>query len=132
MLQAGEKNSADATTDVHPRVTKQFLSELLDQRILLLDGAMGTTVFAMGLSESSMRGGYLEDHHKDVKNFVDILSLTCPEAVTEIHRRFLAAGADIIETNTFGSSPLGMEEFELPGSMMREINLAAVACARRA
>jgi 5-methyltetrahydrofolate--homocysteine methyltransferase len=114
------------------KTTRQQLEELLEQRILILDGAMGTTVFAMGISEDSMRGKYLADHHKDVKNFVDILCLTRPDAVTEIHRRYLEAGADIVETNTFGSSPLGMEEFELPEEMVREINLAAAACARRA
>ena len=79
-----------------------------------------------------MRGARLADHHKDLKNFVDILCLTRPEAVTQIHRQYLEAGADIIETNTFGSSPIGMEEFDLPAEMVREINLAAAACARKA
>ena len=108
------------------------LEQLLAQRILVLDGAMGTTVFAMGIDEAAMRGSRFAGHHKDLKNFVDILCLTRPEAVTEIHRQYLAAGADIIETNTFGSSPLGMEEFALPAELMREINLAAAACARQA
>ncbi|MHB0955826.1 MAG: methionine synthase [Pirellulaceae bacterium] len=108
------------------------LEQLLKQRILVLDGAMGTTVFGMGIDERAMRGDRFADHHKDLKNYVDILCLTRPEAVTEIHRQYLAAGADIIETNTFGSSPLGMEEFALPRELMREINLAAAACARQA
>ena len=108
------------------------LEQLLAQRILVLDGAMGTTVFAMGIDEAAMRGSRFAGHHKDLKNFVDVLCLTRPDAVTEIHRQYLAAGADIIETNTFGSSPLGMEEFALPRELMREINLAAAACARRA
>ncbi len=108
------------------------LEQLLAQRILVLDGAMGTTVFAMGIDEAAMRGSRFAGHHKDLKNFVDVLCLTRPDAVTEIHRQYLAAGADIIETNTFGSSPLGMEEFALPPELMREINLAAAACARRA
>ncbi len=102
------------------------------ERIVVLDGAMGTTVFAMGMDEAAMRGSRLAGHHKDLKNYVDILCLTQPEAVTDIHRQYLAAGADIIETNTFGSSPIGMEEYELPAGLMREINQAAVACARRA
>lgn len=104
----------------------------MNERILVLDGAMGTTVFALGIDEASMRGDRLKNHHKDLKNFVDILCLTRPEIVTEIHRQYLAAGADIIETNTFGSSPVGMEEYALPAGTMREINLAAAACARRA
>ncbi len=92
---------------------------------------MGTTVFALGIDESTMRGSRLANHHKDLKNFVDILCLTHPEAVTQIHRQYLEAGADIIETNTFGASPIGMEEFDLPAELVREINLAAAACARR-
>ena len=79
-----------------------------------------------------MRGERFAGHSKDLKNFVDILSITQPDAVTEIHRQFLEAGADIVETNTFNSSPVGMQEFELPLELMREMNLAAAACARRA
>ena len=63
---------------------------------------------------------------------MDILCLTRPDAVTQIHRQYLEAGADIIETNTFGSSPIGMEEFDLPAELVREINLAAATCAREA
>ncbi len=129
---AVERDKADRmTTDSRPGVRQQ-LERLLTQRILVLDGAMGTTVFALGMDEAAMRGPRLATHHKDLKNFVDILSLTQPELVTEIHRQYLAAGADIIETNTFGSSPIGMDEFDLPADLMREINLAAARCARRA
>ncbi len=110
---------------------REQLINLLKQRILVLDGAMGTTVFALGIDEASMRGAQLAGHHKELKNFVDILCLTRPEAVTQIHRQFLEAGADIIETNTFGSSPIGMAEFQLPAEMVRKINLAAAACAAR-
>jgi 5-methyltetrahydrofolate--homocysteine methyltransferase len=109
-----------------------LLEALLAERILLLDGAMGTQVQALGLDERGIRGERLAGHHKDLKNFADILCLTHPEKVTEIHRRYLAAGADIVETNTFGASPLGMVEFELPPELVRDINAAAVACARRA
>jgi len=79
-----------------------------------------------------MRGERFAGHHKDLKNFADVLCLTHPAELTEIHRRYLAAGADIIETNTFGASPIGAIEFELPDDVIREINQAAVACARRA
>ncbi|HEX2476407.1 MAG TPA: methionine synthase, partial [Lacipirellulaceae bacterium] len=108
------------------------LESLLAERILLLDGAMGTQVQALGFDERAMRGERFAGHHKDLKNFADVLCLTHPHEVTEIHRRYLAAGADIIETNTFGASPIGAIEFELEGDIIREINLAAAACARRA
>jgi 5-methyltetrahydrofolate--homocysteine methyltransferase len=109
-----------------------LLESLLAERILLLDGAMGTQVQALGYDERGMCGEQFAGHHKDLKNFADVLCLTHPNDVTEIHRRYLAAGADIIETNTFGASPIGAIEFELGDDAIREINRAAVACARRA
>jgi 5-methyltetrahydrofolate--homocysteine methyltransferase len=117
-----------------PTVTDKTdqLESLLAERILLLDGAMGTQVQALDLDERAARGERFADHHKDLKNFSDILCLTRPDEVTEIHRRYFAAGADIVETNTFGASPIGMEDFELPVELVREINASAVACARRA
>jgi 5-methyltetrahydrofolate--homocysteine methyltransferase len=115
------------TTDISDQ-----LESLLSERILVLDGAMGTQVQALGLDERGVRGERFADHHKDLKNFADILCLTHPDAVTEIHRRYLAADADIVETNTFGASLVGMEEFGLSNELVREINTAAVACARRA
>jgi 5-methyltetrahydrofolate--homocysteine methyltransferase len=108
------------------------IKELLSQRILILDGAMGTMVQRLGLDESAVRAERFADHHKDLKNFTDILCLTHPRAVTDIHRAYLEAGADIVETNSFGASPVGMEEFELPVELVGEINAAAVACARAA
>jgi 5-methyltetrahydrofolate--homocysteine methyltransferase len=110
----------------------ELLESLLNDRILLLDGAMGTQIQALGLDERGVRGERFAGHHKDLKNFADILCLTHPNEVTEIHRRYLAAGADIVETNTFGASPIGMDEFDLPNELVREINAAAVAVARRA
>jgi 5-methyltetrahydrofolate--homocysteine methyltransferase len=111
---------------------QQLIEDQLAQKVLLLDGAVGTMVFALGLDEAGMRGERFAGHHKDLKNFVDILSLTHPHELIEIHRRYLEAGADIIETNTFQASPVGMQEFDLPGELVREINLAAVRCAREA
>jgi 5-methyltetrahydrofolate--homocysteine methyltransferase len=108
------------------------LESLLAERILLLDGAMGTQIQALGFDERAVRGERFAGHHKDLKNFADILCVTHPDEVTDIHRRYLDAGADIVETNTFGASPVGMEEFDLPLVLVREINAAAVACARRA
>lgn len=108
------------------------LEELCRQRIMILDGAMGTMVQQLKLDEQAIRGDRFASHTKDLKNFTDILCLTHPEKVTEIHRKYFDAGADIVETNTFGASPIGMVEFDLPLDLVHEINVAAVECARRA
>lgn len=108
------------------------LSHLIRERILLLDGAMGTMIQRLGLSEADVRGERFAEHNKDLKNFSDILCLTHPEKITDIHRAYYAAGSDIVETNSFGASPVGMVEFGLPLELVDEINHAAVACARKA
>src|SRR3990172_8613568 len=126
-LQSLNRMSKSTVTDKTP-----LLESLLAERILVLDGAMGTEIQALGLDERGVRGERFADHHKDLKNFPDILSLTHPNEIADVHRHYLAAGADIVETNTFGASPLGMEDFALPLELVREINLAAVAEARRA
>src|SRR5262245_29530255 len=112
--------------------TYDRLEEQLGDRILVLDGAMGTMIQALRLWEADVRGERFSKHHKDLARFSDILCLTRAADITEIHRKYLAAGADIIETNTFGASFVGMEEFQLPRELVREINMAAVRCARRA
>lgn len=108
------------------------LCHLIRERILLLDGAMGTMIQRLGLSESDVRGDRFADHHKDLKNFSDILCLTHPGKITDIHSAYFEAGSDIVETNSFGASPVGMVEFDLPLELVDEINHAAVACARKA
>ncbi|MFO0904531.1 MAG: methionine synthase [Pirellulales bacterium] len=108
------------------------LEELLERRILVLDGAMGTMIQALKLDDAAVRGERFKSHPKDLSRFADILCLTQPDAITQIHREYLEAGADIVETNTFGASAIGMDEFALPGELVREINMAAAACARRA
>ena len=119
-----------------PVRTKAYdqLESLLEDRILLLDGAMGTMIMRLGLDEAGVRGERFAGHRQDknLKNFSDILCLTRPADITQVHREYLAAGADIVETNTFGASPVGMLEFDLPLELVREINFAAVACARKA
>lgn len=112
----------------------QLIQQAISERILILDGAMGTMVQRLKLDEEAVRGERFAKHDsdKDLKNFTDILCLTHPDSVTSIHREYLAAGADIVETNTFGASLVGMEEFNLPTELIREINVAAVACARKA
>jgi 5-methyltetrahydrofolate--homocysteine methyltransferase len=114
--------------------TAQLLEQLLADRILILDGAMGTMIQRYKLSEEDVRGERFRDHHKDLVRFSDVLCLTHPDKITEIHRQYLAAGADIVETNSFGASPIGMDEFAFaePVELARELNYAAVECARRA
>jgi len=109
----------------------EVLHKLLEQRILVLDGAMGTMVHAFKFSEADFRGERFRSHHKDLKNFIDVLVLTQPDAIEQIHRQYLEAGADIIETNTFGATSVAMEDFGLQ-DCVRELNLAAVALARKA
>ena len=109
------------------------LEQLLGERIVILDGAMGTAIQTLKLSEADVRGARFADHPEPttLKNFVDLLCLTRPEAVTAIHHAYLEAGADVIETNTFGASPIAMQDFGL-AHLACEVNRAAVACARGA
>ena len=108
------------------------LSDLIRERILLLDGAMGTMIQRLKLDEMGVRGERFAEHHKDLKNFSDILCLTHPEKITAIHAAYYEAGSDIVETNSFNASPVGAMEFELGDELVLEINRAAVACARKA
>ncbi|QDT02692.1 Methionine synthase [Rubripirellula lacrimiformis] len=112
--------------------TSALLNDLLRQRILLLDGAMGTMIQRLGLDEAAVRSDRFAEHDRDLKNFSDILCLTHPEKITAIHSAYYEAGSDIVETNSFGASPVGMIEFNLPLELVDEINRAAVACARKA
>ncbi|MEX2119827.1 MAG: methionine synthase [Pirellulales bacterium] len=111
--------------------TRAVLENLLAERILVLDGAMGTMVHALKLTEADFRGTQFSDHGKDLKNFIDILSITQPDAIRHIHRQYLEAGADIIETNTFGATSVAMADFGLE-SRVRDVNLAATLLAREA
>ncbi|MGI9517704.1 MAG: methionine synthase, partial [Pirellulaceae bacterium] len=110
------------------------LLKRLENEILVLDGAMGTMTQRLKLDEQGVRSDRFADHDQQVQltNFGDILSLTHPEKIVDIHLQYLEAGADIIETNTFNASPVGMSEYKLPGQLMREINIAAAANARQA
>ncbi|WP_164103600.1 methionine synthase [Candidatus Laterigemmans baculatus] len=112
--------------------TSDLIAELLQTRILMLDGAMGTMIQRLHLDEAAVRGERFREHHKDLSRFSDILCLTHPEKITDIHRAYYEAGADIVETNSFGASPVGMVEFDLPVELVDEINAAAVRCARAA
>ncbi len=93
------------TTSQHPLV------EILKNRIAIIDGAMGTTIRTYGMTEADIRGERFKDATKDLKNNGDLFVLTQPEMIGDIHRRFLEAGADIIETNTFGATTISQSEF---------------------
>lgn len=112
--------------------SESILPELVRERILILDGAMGTMIQRLNLDEKAVRGERFAEHHKDLNRFSDILCLTHPDKITDIHRAYFAAGADIVETNSFGASPVGMIEFDLPLELVEEINIAAVTCAKKA
>ena len=85
--------------------------EILKKRIAIIDGAMGTTIRTYGMTEADMRGERFKDAKKDLKNNGDLFVLTQPAMIGDIHRRFLEAGADIIETNTFGATTIAQSEF---------------------
>ncbi|HKS38033.1 MAG TPA: homocysteine S-methyltransferase family protein, partial [Verrucomicrobiae bacterium] len=87
------------------------LEQVLRERIVILDGAMGTTIRSYGLGEAEIRGDRFKDCKKDLKNNGDLYSLTQPGTICDIHRRFLEAGADIIETNTFSATSIAQSEF---------------------
>ncbi|NWK56173.1 methionine synthase [Verrucomicrobiaceae bacterium N1E253] len=93
-----------------PDATKS-LTSALEQRIMMLDGAMGTTIRGYGLKESDARGERFKDTEKDLLNNGDILSLTRPDVILDIHKRFLKAGSDIIETNSFSGTAIAQSEF---------------------
>ena len=107
------------------------LTAALSQRILLLDGAMGTMIQNAGLAEADYRGERFSEHPDDLKGNNDLLVLTRPELITEIHRRFLDVGCDLIETNTFNANRISQADYALEG-LSEEINRAAAALARRA
>lgn len=109
----------------------QALPAILEQRIAILDGAMGTMIQRFKLTEADYRGERFKDHPKDLKNNSDLLVLTRPDVIRDIHEGYLAAGADIIETNTFGANALAQDDYGL-GHLSREMNLAAARLAREA
>src|SRR5215469_12741628 len=85
--------------------------DILKRRIAIIDGAMGTTIRTYGMKEADMRGERFKDATKDLLNNGDLFTLTQPVMIGDIHRRFLEAGADIIETNTFGATTIAQSEF---------------------
>src|SRR5207244_7323972 len=100
----------------------ETLEQLLRSRIVILDGPMGTMIQTFNLDESGYRGQF-KDHPSDLKGNNDLLNLTQPDIIRGIHRQYLEAGADIIETNTFNSNAISMSDYKMP-PMVYPLNLA--------
>jgi len=109
--------------------TRPSLEQLLNQRILILDGAMGTMIQANELTEADFRGTRFTDWACDLKGNNDLLSITAPELIQGIHRDFLNAGADIIETNTFNANSVSMADYQME-DLVAELNLRSAELAR--
>ena len=107
------------------------LPRLLTERVLVLDGAMGTMIQTYVLDEADFRGERFADHPRDLKGANDLLVLTQPHVIGEIHRAYLAAGADIISTNTFNANAISMADYALEPHV-EEMNRAAATIAREA
>src|ERR1700750_6042 len=93
------------------KVHQHPLEKILEERIAIIDGAMGTTIRTYGMTEADMRGDRFQDSTKDLLNNGDLFSLTQPKMICDIHRRCLEAAADIMETNTFGATSITQSEF---------------------
>jgi len=111
--------------------TKQILQSLLEQRILVLDGAMGTMIQKHKLSEEDYRGERFKDWHVLVQGNNDLLSLTQPKIIVDIHRSYLEVGADIVETNTFNATKTSMSDYQMEG-LAYEINVESARLAKMA
>ena len=109
--------------------TRQEVISLMNERIVVLDGAMGTMIQGYELGEEDFRGDRFADHHEDLKGANDLLVLTRPDVIREIHEQFLEAGADIIETNTFNAQAISLADYDLE-ELAYEMNVAAARIAR--
>ena len=114
-----------------PYTRAQALPGILAQRIMILDGAMGTMIQRFKLDEAQYRGERFKDFHKDVKGNNELLSLTRPDVIRDIHEGYLAAGADLIETNTFGATTIAQADYDM-ADLAREMNLVSARLARAA
>jgi len=110
---------------------EQQLRDILNQRILVIDGAMGTMIQRYKLTEADYRGERFKDYPSDLKGNNDLLVLTQPQIVKEIHKEYLDAGADILETNTFNAQAISLADYDMQ-SLAYEMNVAAAKLAREA
>ena len=110
---------------------RRAIERALASRILILDGAMGTMIQRHKLTEADFRGERFKDHPKDLQGNNDLLILTRPDVIGEIHRQYLEAGADIIETNTFSSTTIAQADYQLE-RVAYELNVEGARLARAA
>ncbi len=110
---------------------KELLQKRLEQQILIIDGGMGTMIQGYKLEEDDYRGARFADWHSDLKGNNDLLVLTQPQLIKDIHSAYLEAGADILETNTFNATTIAMADYDME-SLSAEINLEAARLARQA
>lgn len=110
---------------------KKTIQQCLNEKILIIDGAMGTMIQQYKLEEKDYRGDRFKDWHSDVKGNNDLLSITQPQIIEAIHLKYLEAGADIIETNTFSSTSIAQADYDMQ-SLAYELNVASAKCARNA
>lgn len=126
--ESAAENHADKSVRIElDRDSKLF--KAMDRRVLVLDGAMGTMIQTYHLTENDFRGSRFAEHDTELRGNNDLLAITAPEIIREIHRKYLDAGADIISTDTFNAQRISMADFRLEDTV-REINLAAVRIAR--
>jgi len=109
----------------------QAIREIATERIVIIDGAMGTQIQALGLDEADFRGERFRDWPLDLRGNNDLLVLTQPDAIRTIHENYLAAGADIVETNTFSSTSIAQDDYGM-SALAHELNLVGARCAREA
>ncbi|BDI07807.1 homocysteine S-methyltransferase family protein [Sphaerotilus microaerophilus] len=128
-MNAALPTSAVANASALPYTRAAQLPALMRERILVLDGAMGTMIQRYKLTEADFRGTRFADHPTDLKGNNDLLVLTRPDVIGEIHDQYLAAGSDLIETNTFGANRVAQEDYGL-GDIAYEMNVAAARLAR--
>ena len=107
------------------------LPDILRQRLVILDGAMGTMIQRFKLTEAQFRGERFKDFHRDVKGNNELLSLTRPDVISAIHEQYLAAGADLVETNTFGATTIAQADYDM-AHLAREMNVESARLARAA
>ena len=112
------------------REVRQALEGMLATRLLVLDGAMGTMIQRLKLTEEEFRGERFRNHPRDLKGDNDLLVLTRPDAISRIHHQYLEAGSDIIETNTFNSTSIVQSDYGLE-ALAYELNFAGARLARR-
>lgn len=107
------------------------IRDVLNHRIMIIDGAMGTMIQRYKLEEKDFRGKRFKDWHRDLRGNNDLLSITRPDVIRDIHNQYLEAGADIIETNTFSSTSIAQADYDLQ-DYAYELNIEAAECARKA